>query len=671
MKRTSIIVASALAALCLAPSCQVAETEPSSPEQTVQEGKLKFNITVGDLDGDSGAATKAIKTSWSSGDKINIWFNDRYQATPDLVMTFDGSQWNCGEVSSDVVPEDGGRLFALYEGLNDLDSYDSAESQYGRAFTRKVNGVIAHPLFVKIDDTYEYDGVSTISAVLDDWFFMTSIQVVVTGLNPSEASNYTLYCDNLQPLGTLTVPSSSLPKDLYIISSGMGSGKTAGIPNADGVAFYFTQTMKASATYYEFKLTDESSSQEYSYASSGKTIIAGDYTKCQGIKIPKWKFGIAEPLDGPANCYIVSGAGLYKFQAVKGNTTESVGEVASAEVLWETYGTSTAPSVGDLVSGVSYADGYISFTASDKKGNAVIAAKDASGKILWSWHIWMTDQPKNDTYLKFIDVIDGENYYYFNYSDFCQMIDRNLGATSAGIGSVGALGLLYQWGRKDPFPGAPSIYQDDEGTLDNAMDAATTITWPSAVASDATCGTVAYALANPTTFITGNSSNSDWYYTGSSSTDDTRWGASGSAKGLYDPCPRNYRVPYGGWVKNGGIWATCFGTSDAWTNSSNWDSNTMGMNLVTYYTVPVNAEDNGKRKLGKSSNGFIWYPAAGFLTSTNGYLQNVGGTGYYWSSSPYNSYAYQFNFNYGGKISPANTSTRANGLSVRCLYAEE
>ena len=633
MKRTSIILASALAALCLAPSCQVAETEPSSPEQTVQEGKLKFNITVGDLDGDSGAATKAIKTSWSSGDKINIWFNDRYQATPDLVMTFDGSQWNCGEVSSEVVPEDGGRLFALYEGLNDLDSYDSAESQYGRAFTRKVNGVIAHPLFVKIDDTYEYDGVSTISAVLDDWFFMTSIQVVVTGLDPSEASNYTLYCDNLQPLGTLTVPSSSLPKDLYIISSGMGSGKTVGIPNADGVAFYFTLTMKASATYYEFKLTDESSSQEYSYASSGKTIIAGDYTKCQGIKIPARKFGIAEPLDGPANCYIVSGAGLYKFQAVKGNTTQSVGEVASAEVLWETYGTSTAPSVGDLVSGVSYADGYISFTASDKKGNAVIAAKDASGTILWSWHIWMTDQPVDQVYNNSAGT----------------MMDRNLGATSATPGDVHALGLLYQWGRKDPFLGDSSI------SYSKTKKAASTITWPSAVASNSSNGTIAYAQANPTTFITGNSSNYDWYYTGSSWTDNTRWTTSGSTKGLYDPCPAGYRVPYGGGI---GIWSQAFGTSSYWKTSSNWDSTNCGMNF--------GATD---RTLGSASS--IWYPAAGYIGYNNGSLNSAGLAGKYYSSSAGNtsgsSYASCLVFQDSGLINPNVHDLCSYGASVRCL----
>ena len=35
-------------------------------------------------------------------------------------------------------------------------------------------------------------------------------------------------------------------------------------------------------------------------------------------------------------------------------------------------------------------------------------------------------------------------------------MDRNMGAISASPGNIGALGLLYQWGRKDPFLGSSS-----------------------------------------------------------------------------------------------------------------------------------------------------------------------------------------------------------------------
>ena len=54
---------------------------------------------------------------------------------------------------------------------------------------------------------------------------------------------------------------------------------------------------------------------------------------------------------GTANCYIISKSGDYRFKAVKGNSSESVGAVASVKVLWESFGTSVTPTVGDLIWG--------------------------------------------------------------------------------------------------------------------------------------------------------------------------------------------------------------------------------------------------------------------------------------------------------------------------------
>ena len=52
---------------------------------------------------------------------------------------------------------------------------------------------------------------------------------------------------------------------------------------------------------------------------------------------------------GPANCFIISAPGSYAFRPVKGNSTEAVGPIASTEVLWESFGTSVAPSKGAIV----------------------------------------------------------------------------------------------------------------------------------------------------------------------------------------------------------------------------------------------------------------------------------------------------------------------------------
>ncbi|MCI6428948.1 MAG: hypothetical protein MR809_08745, partial [Rikenellaceae bacterium] len=320
-----------------------------------------------------------------------------------------------------------------------------------------------------------------------------------------------------------------------------------------------------------------------------------------------------------ANCYIISEAGLYKFKTVKGNSTTSVGSVASASILWETFGTDTAPELLDLISGFCYKDGYIAFQTADtfKEGNAVIAAKDADGNILWSWHIWFTDQPQAQVYK----------------NNAGTMMDRNLGATSATLGDVGALGLLYQWGRKDPFLGSSSI---SSNTI-----AKSTITWPSAVSSDLSKGTIDYATANPTTFITSNSKNYDWYYTGDSSTDNTRWTTSSSDKSIYDPCPAGWRVPDGG---SNGIW------SKAGFGNRTYDSTNRGISFSI------------------SSPSKTWYPATGCRNSYAGGLDGVGYGGDYWSASPDSNYAYILNFYNDGNVSPSNGSVRAYGYSVRCLH---
>ena len=89
--------------------------------------------------------------------------------------------------------------------------------------------------------------------------------------------------------------------------------------------------------------------------------------------------------EGTSNCYLVTAAGNYSFDAtVRGNgaTTEGLDAPTaiagtSAAVVWQ-----SAPG---LISGVTLADGRISFKIAGP-GNAVIAVKD--GAILWSWHIW-------------------------------------------------------------------------------------------------------------------------------------------------------------------------------------------------------------------------------------------------------------------------------------------
>lgn len=328
---------------------------------------------------------------------------------------------------------------------------------------------------------------------------------------------------------------------------------------------------------------------------------------------------------GTANSYIVSEAGTYKFKTVKGNSTESVGSVASAEVLWESFGTATAPRVGDLIKSVSYSDGAITFETADTfcEGNAVIAAKDASGNILWSWHIWLTDAPEGQT-----------------YNNGHVVMDRNLGATSTTPGDVEAYGLLYQWGRKDPFLGSSST------TVNNEIVADSTIDWPTYVASSSETGTISYATANPTTFIgyeSGKTQNNDWYYySREDQRADTRWT---SAKSIYDPCPEGWRVPDGG---EEGTW-------------------TKALNAEATFATPCSYKGiNMSGKFGSDAN--IWYPAGGMLYYQKGDLRTAAYMGYYWSVTPSDAKAYSMQMNGVGKaVDTSSINDRGFALSVRCV----
>ena len=332
--------------------------------------------------------------------------------------------------------------------------------------------------------------------------------------------------------------------------------------------------------------------------------------------------GVADlSANGTANSYIVSETGKYKFSTVKGNSSESVGAVASAEVLWETFGTDVTPNVGDLVKNVSYKDSEVTFYTAEtfREGNAVIAAKDASGNILWSWHIWLTDEPEEQVY----------------YNNAGTMMDRNLGATSATPGDVGALGLLYQWGRKDPFFGSSSI---SSGSV-----AKSTITWPSAVSTSSSKGTVSYVTANPTTFVKAPDSPYDWHY---SSRDNTLWTTSDKAKSIYDPCPAGWRVPAGG---SNGVWSKAMKSS----NSSSYSDTNEGINFSGLFgSAPT-----------------IWYPASGYRSYSNGNLKDVGNLGRYWSGSPSTTTdnAFYMLFDYYANVYPSISEDRANGYSVRCV----
>lgn len=216
-------------------------------------------------------------------------------------------------------------------------------------------------------------------------------------------------------------------------------------------------------------------------------------------------------LGGTSNSYIVTVPGTYRFKAnVKGNSTEKLQYAEYASVLWETLNTDNMVEVGDVITDVAFDGTYITFKTPEElvPGNALVAVRDDEDKILWSWHLWITDQNPESA------AIVCDNGY--------MIMDRNLGALTNDINDVRSFGLFYQWGRKDPFVGCGNVE-----ALTFALTAPTDA--KKYVRNGSDTDLMSYAVSHPTAVI----QDSKW------NLDNTLWG---SVKTMYDPCPVGWRV---------------------------------------------------------------------------------------------------------------------------------
>lgn len=235
-----------------------------------------------------------------------------------------------------------------------------------------------------------------------------------------------------------------------------------------------------------------------------QTIVIGQKPMDSAINLSK---------KGSANCYIVPAAGSYKFAAVKGNSNESVGNIASAEIVWETWNNREDITANSVIASVEADGSFIRFATPEAyhTGNALIAAKDANGIILWSWHIWATDK-----------TIQGTDC---GYEGEALVMNYNLGAIDE-LGTTGSFGLQYQWGRKDPFIGG-----GDLGHSDPAKIIGTAMTKTTDRLSEET------ATQNPTLFYIVGDNGKDWF----AGDAFDRWAVE---KTVNDPCPVGWRAAH-------------------------------------------------------------------------------------------------------------------------------
>lgn len=318
---------------------------------------------------------------------------------------------------------------------------------------------------------------------------------------------------------------------------------------------------------------------------------------------------IAEEFTEHANSYIATKANQrYKFDArIKGSENAGSMTPADGSLLWCT--------ADGGISHVSIEeDGYLYFFTKDAtspvEANALVAALDNDGEVLWSWHIWVTDyDPAAD----------------FNELGGKKVMSRNLGALASANTTedevVKSYGLYYQWGRKDPFAGPKAWNSAIQQNLYNANSDKVAHSF---AATTADVGTMSYATAHPATFIAGvKETNYDWLFT---ARNNDLWGGVSGKKTLNDPCPA-------GWmVASPDIWSGFTSTGESSEDESEFNID------GTYKYGWTFKDDNAE---------LMFWPGAGrrsfsnLLASYNQNYQNVingefgeqgAPVGFYWSN---------------------------------------
>lgn len=271
-----------------------------------------------------------------------------------------------------------------------------------------------------------------------------------------------------------------------------------------------------------------------------------------------------------------------------------------------------------------------------KSGNAVVAVTKG-GTVVWSWHLWFAPKDALDK----IEVTNHQNVkYYFTkealgwkpiqwsgstYSSArtvkvkVEQTVANNGTKQEAVINItqnpgrvkqGAT-TLYQFGRKDAFPGVDaSKLATNSHFTENAGDNMS----------------IMNGIQHPDFYYIGGSNwNSNYGYYNLWSADNTVIGGSNVGndnlvvKTVYDPSPVGFKMP----ANNAFTGFTADGKNEGTMNVDGTDvkqtfSNNFGHNFWT----------------SSSKTATINFPASGFRFSNGGALNDVGNGGYYWSAVP-------------------------------------
>lgn len=320
----------------------------------------------------------------------------------------------------------------------------------------------------------------------------------------------------------------------------------------------------------------------------------------------------------PANCFVLTPNSSIIFdpydRSERGggfdystyvNKNDNNKKITSVKILWQT-GDGANFAIGKNSDGrLVYLDNKdkIHVTAGKINGNAVIAGYNYKNEIVWSWHIWVN----NNMPAQVSKAVPYTTYAWdetgIKSSDpnvrvaGKPVMSCNLGALGTTPGAS-SYGLLYQWGRKDPFPQGKEDYHHDYYPYTSTYivavydNAGTQIPMSStegtgelfqAIMVNSTNGNIDYARKHPTHFFkcTNDDANTssyvnegDWYW----GHNDRLWGGKPVAeatiiyetntphtlllanngateKSIFDPCPSGWMLAPGdmwlGFTKDG------------------------------------------------------------------------------------------------------------------------
>lgn len=293
-----------------------------------------------------------------------------------------------------------------------------------------------------------------------------------------------------------------------------------------------------------------------------------------------------------ANCYVVNAAGTYKLPLVYGNAIvngspnsqayddshfvdynnkhitdpwiKSSGTPKDATLVW---------SDGFYMFNDVHLDGdYLVFTINKdymQQANAIVAVRDASGTIMWSWHIWVTERDINQTHKvddwsngatydmmsSNLGWVDGKQVYYdprkfeFTFTQGKTDDVKTMTVTQKGetFDYKDAGSTYYQWGRKDPIVALMNRDKtgvDDYRRLDTPTDDYLYKT------NDKGLVTCAEGIKHPNVYYVRSTHPTAWLTDAAYSpklwnvdgTEGDKWVAS-SRKTVYDPSPKGFKVP--------------------------------------------------------------------------------------------------------------------------------